>query len=154
MHYMSHTYSTYVLVVDDDPDIRYLLREVLEEEGFDVREASDGVEAWQVLCATDRPAVAIVDHNMPNLNGPGLMAHLVKDGSMVQRVSVIYTTAAMHGSTPHSIAPALQTLLDRLAAFILWKPFEVDDLIRAVMEAAMLLAARDEPDATASAGYR
>jgi CheY-like chemotaxis protein len=154
MQDMSLAYTTHVLVIDDDPDIRYLLRELLEEEGFVVSEAADGVEAWDILRSTCRPAVAIIDHNMPNLDGPGLMAYIANDTMLLRRVAVIYTTAAMHGATPHGIPPALQHLLDDLSAFVLWKPFEVEDLIRAVVDAALLLSRRDETDVTAPAWYR
>jgi two-component system, NtrC family, nitrogen regulation response regulator NtrX len=148
---MPHAYATYVLIVDDDPDIRCLLRDVLEDEGYDVREAADGLAAWETLCAVDAPAVVIIDHNMPNLDGPGLMKRMVGDSAIASRVAVIYSTAAMHGATPHSIAPALERLLEALSASLLWKPFDVDDLLQTVSEAASHLTAHDEQASSAHA---
>ena len=148
---MTANYTPYVLVVDDDPDIRFLLCEVLEEEGYEVIEAADGVEAWDALRESERPVVVIVDHNMPKLDGPGLLTHMAHDERILARAAVVYTTAAMHSSAAHGVTPALYALLEDLSASILWKPFEVDDLTRAVTQAAMRLSHRREPDAAAHA---
>src|SRR5690349_8754611 len=148
---MTQDYSTYVLIVDDDEDIRVLMREVLEEEGYHVEEASDGADAWGRLTTTDTPAVAIIDHNMPYLDGPGLMARMVREASLLPRTAVIYSTAAIHGASPHHIELSLARLLDTLSASILWKPFDVDDLLRAVAVAAARLAGQGEEDANAYA---
>jgi DNA-binding response OmpR family regulator len=57
-----------VLVADDDPDIRQLVRLRLERSGYDVISAEDGVGALQL--ARDRsPDLAILDVSMPNMNG-------------------------------------------------------------------------------------
>lgn len=58
-----------ILVVDDDPAIRQLVRDKLDREGFEVWEAASGQEA---LAAVDRrglPHLAIVDLNMPGMDG-------------------------------------------------------------------------------------
>jgi CheY-like chemotaxis protein len=144
---MTQDYSTYVLIVDDEEDIRVLIREVLEEEGYRVKEASDGFEAWGTLTTTATPAVIIIDHNMPYLDGPGLMARMVSEASTLPRVAVIYSTAAMHGARPYHIELDLARLLDALSASLLWKPFDVDDLLRAVAAAATYLAEHGEEDA-------
>jgi DNA-binding response OmpR family regulator len=57
-----------VLVVDDDPDIRGLLRELLDRRGFDVTEARDGQEALRAFFA-DRPDLVVLDVSMPVLDG-------------------------------------------------------------------------------------
>lgn len=58
-----------VLIVDDDDDIRFLLRSQLERAGYDVAgEAAGGAEAL-VLCASDPPDAIILDLLMPNMNG-------------------------------------------------------------------------------------
>jgi DNA-binding response OmpR family regulator len=57
-----------VLVVDDDPDIRGLLRELLDRRGFDVTEARDGQEALRAFFA-DRPDLVVLDVAMPVLDG-------------------------------------------------------------------------------------
>jgi two-component system, OmpR family, response regulator len=57
-----------ILVVDDDPRIRELVRVFLQNEGFDLIEASDGVEALSKLEAVKADLV-ILDIMMPNLDG-------------------------------------------------------------------------------------
>ncbi|MCC3373092.1 response regulator transcription factor [Cohnella sp. REN36] len=59
---------TRLLVVDDDPHIRELVRVFLASEGFDVREASDGVEALELM-ASVQIDLAILDVMMPKMDG-------------------------------------------------------------------------------------
>lgn len=58
----------HILVVDDDPDIRGLVRELLDRRGFDVTEAGDGQEALRVLF-DQRPDLVVLDVSMPGLDG-------------------------------------------------------------------------------------
>ncbi|HEX7255659.1 MAG TPA: response regulator transcription factor [Gaiellaceae bacterium] len=57
-----------ILVVDDDADIRGLVRELLERRGFSVAEAMDGKQALQELYAV-RPDLVILDVGMPGMDG-------------------------------------------------------------------------------------
>lgn len=57
-----------VLVVDDDPDVRGLLREMLERAGCLVREARDGREALRILYDA-RPDIILLDVTMPDMDG-------------------------------------------------------------------------------------
>ncbi|MBB6669273.1 response regulator transcription factor [Cohnella nanjingensis] len=59
---------TRLLIVDDDPHIRELVRLFLVNEGFDVREASDGVEALKLMESVQID-LAILDVMMPNMDG-------------------------------------------------------------------------------------
>ena len=60
-----------VLIVDDDPDIRLVLRIILEADGFDlVGEAAGGQEGERCFMALDpQPSVVLVDSRMPDLSG-------------------------------------------------------------------------------------
>src|SRR5215204_6257605 len=57
-----------ILVVDDDTDIRALLRELLERRGFSVAEAADGRQALQKLYG-GRPDLVLLDVGMPGMDG-------------------------------------------------------------------------------------
>ena len=57
-----------VLCVDDDEDIRLLLRELLERAGYTVDEAPDGKTALRMLFA-NTPALVILDVTMPDMDG-------------------------------------------------------------------------------------
>jgi signal transduction histidine kinase len=62
-----------LLVVDDDSDVRDIVGRVLEELGYDVREASNGKEALAALSDFD-PDLLVVDFAMPNMNGAEIVA--------------------------------------------------------------------------------
>jgi DNA-binding response OmpR family regulator len=57
-----------ILVADDDPDIRGLLRELLDRRGFAVTEARDGQEALRAFF-DERPDLVVLDVAMPGLDG-------------------------------------------------------------------------------------
>lgn len=57
-----------ILVVDDDADIRGLVRELLERRGFTVAEAADGRQALQEFY-DGRPDLVVLDVGMPGLDG-------------------------------------------------------------------------------------
>jgi two-component system, OmpR family, response regulator len=59
---------TQILIVDDDPHIRELLRLLLQNEGFEIREAGDGVEALALL-ESAKADLVILDIMMPNMDG-------------------------------------------------------------------------------------
>ena len=60
--------GAHILVVDDDPDIRELVRELLGRAGYRVTDARDGREGLRALYA-GRPDLVILDVNMPELDG-------------------------------------------------------------------------------------
>src|SRR6202795_4543464 len=57
-----------ILVVDDDPSTRFLMRRALEHLGFEVIEAADGIEGYQRY-ERHRPDLLLVDVMMPRMNG-------------------------------------------------------------------------------------
>ena len=63
--------SVRVLVVNDNADVRLLVRTVLELEGFEVIEAAGGAAAFALLDdpITSEPAVVVVDNRMPDVSG-------------------------------------------------------------------------------------
>jgi two-component system KDP operon response regulator KdpE len=62
------TKSSTILVVDDEPQIRRVLRTALSAEGYAIVEARDGQEALEKLRA-ERPDLVLMDANMPVLDG-------------------------------------------------------------------------------------
>jgi diguanylate cyclase (GGDEF)-like protein len=65
-----------VLVADDSATIRALLESALSAWGFEVVEAKDGAQAWAALEAPDAPSLAILDWEMPGLDGVELCRRL------------------------------------------------------------------------------
>jgi DNA-binding response OmpR family regulator len=60
--------SERVLLIDDESDVRALLRDLLTDAGFVVEEASNGVEGLRALYAT-HPALVLLDLGMPQMDG-------------------------------------------------------------------------------------
>jgi len=81
-----------VLIIDDEPSNRYLLRQILEYGGYTTLEATDGEEALHLLARTSAD-VAIVDFNMPRMNGPEFIKTLRGGDERLRRLSLIVYTA-------------------------------------------------------------
>lgn len=62
-----------VLIVDDDPTLRDLLREMLEEEGYRVLQAAEGSIALDILRSSPHRLVVLLDYLMPGMGGKGLL---------------------------------------------------------------------------------
>jgi CheY-like chemotaxis protein len=72
-----------VLVVDDDRDIRDVLTDALEAEGYRVVTASDGHEALNWLrSAAERPCIILLDLMMPRMDGVQFRTELLNDGAL------------------------------------------------------------------------
>ena len=64
---------TWVLVVDDDADTRDMLTEALADEGYQVRTVASGQAALEVLGREGPPALILLDHRMPEMDGPAFL---------------------------------------------------------------------------------
>jgi two-component system chemotaxis response regulator CheY len=81
-----------ILVVDDDPAIRMLIRLILENSGYDAMEAEDGQEALELLSRGTTPMtidLIITDLNMPKVDGFEAIASFQKE---YPRIPVIVLT--------------------------------------------------------------
>jgi len=70
--------TTTILIADDDPDLRDILRTILAPSGFSIVEASDGEMALQTI-RTQTPDLVILDYMMPKMTGPQVCAQLKED---------------------------------------------------------------------------
>ncbi len=132
---------SHVLVVDDDVQIRAMLRCVLELEGHAVREASDGLMALDAMRTSADPLVVLLDLQMPRLTGEGVLAAMACDRELAERHACILMTA-----NAAWLSAASARLLSALGVPLLPKPFDLDALLRMVDEAAKpVLRAHDAP---------
>ena len=67
-----------ILVVDDEPDYRFLLRMLLRDHGVDVVEASNGRQALEHM-ATALPDLVVTDVTMPHMGGAELILRIRED---------------------------------------------------------------------------
>lgn len=82
--------SPFILVVEDDPDIRELICHRLEKDGFALQGVEDGQAAWEFLQDT-RPDLILVDIMMPRMDGITLTRKIRED--MQLNLPVIMVTA-------------------------------------------------------------
>src|SRR5947199_2046630 len=108
-----------ILVVDDEPLIRWSLAETLGESGHLVSEAGDGASAVRALTGADGPFdVVLLDYRLPDSNDLNLLSTIRR---IAPRSVVIMMTAY---GTPEVTSGALN-----LGAFrVVPKPFEVHDM--------------------------
>jgi len=86
------TSTASILVVDDDPSTRFLMRTALEHVGFGVIEAADGIEAYE-LHEKHRPDLLLVDVVMPRMNGYELCRKLRSHAHSAYVPIVVVTSA-------------------------------------------------------------
>jgi two-component system response regulator (stage 0 sporulation protein F) len=109
-----------VLVVDDKPAVRQMVADVLREEGFEVVEATNGVEAlWRLK--SERMDAAVLDLRMPRLGG---LEALRRIRALDPGLKVVIMT-----SYPEAIREQAASLG---AAAVLAKPFEMRELLQAL----------------------
>ncbi len=80
-----------ILVVDDEPDIRDVVRLTLESEGYEVHEAADGEEALEQIRRMN-PHLILLDFKMPQMDGPQVCRTLKKD-LLLQHLPIIMLTS-------------------------------------------------------------
>jgi type IV pilus assembly protein PilB len=79
-----------VLVTDDEPVTRMLLKRLLRREGFDVLEAATGQQAIDIAMR-ERPDLLIIDLNMPEMNGYEAIGRLRTDDEMAALPILVLT---------------------------------------------------------------
>lgn len=80
-----------MLVVDDDADIRKMLAEILELEGYEAILAANGREALGRLRAGVRPSLILLDLMMPGMNGWEFRSEQLQDPDLASIPVVILT---------------------------------------------------------------
>jgi DNA-binding response OmpR family regulator len=108
-----------ILVIDDDPAIVDLVRDILEFEGYQVAVATNGREGITILDQV-HPALVLLDMRMPVLDGWGFARVLRERGTSVP---IVVMTAAQD---------AKQWAQEIGANGYVAKPFEFDELLDAV----------------------
>lgn len=128
-----------VLIVDDDEAIRETLRFALEDAGYEVREAADGLSALRLLRSASEPMVVLLDLMMPGLDGAGVLGAVSGDQRLANEFAYILVTA-----NTKTLTLAFANLLASLSVPTLSKPFDIDALLDVVAEASHRLTERSE----------
>jgi CheY-like chemotaxis protein len=108
-----------VLVIDDEPDVRWLLRLSLERVGHEVILAEDGLRGV-AMAQRQRPDAIVLDLMMPVMDGYGVLEALAKDGRTAALPVLVLTAKAI---------PEEEERVTRAGARrFLTKPFDPEDL--------------------------
>jgi DNA-binding response OmpR family regulator len=113
-----------VLVVDDEPQVVWVLELALGSEGYDVSTACNGVEAMAQISAT-HPELMVLDVMMPRMDGWSVMRELAKL-PVEERPRVVMVTALASG---RDRAAALELGVDAYVP----KPFDMDELLGVIL---------------------
>jgi two-component system chemotaxis response regulator CheY len=81
-----------VLIVDDSRTVRQQLGIVLTEAGYEVVEASDGLDGAEKIAASNDLAMVICDVNMPRMNGIEMLTFLKQDPKHANLLVLMLTT--------------------------------------------------------------
>lgn len=115
-----------ILIIDDEPQIRSMIRLILEREGYEVMEASDGIDGIRVF--REKPAdLVITDLIMPNKDGIGMIIEIKKEFPTVKIV-------AMSGGGLNRPEGYLRGAQRLGAACTLSKPINRQEILRAVKD--------------------
>jgi DNA-binding NtrC family response regulator len=122
----SEKFPKQVLVVDDEPLIRWSVSQSLSDLGFDVSEAPDAATALKMVTTSPLPfQLVVLDLRLPDMHDLSLLGTLRQ---LLPNARLILMTAF---GTPEVIADARA-----LGATVLSKPFELDELNRIVRNGA------------------
>jgi len=115
-----------ILIIDDEPQIRSMLKLMLERDGYEVAEAPDGIEGIRVF--RQNPAELIItDLIMPNKDGIGLIIDLKKEFPNVKII-------AMSGGGLNKPEGYLKGAKKLGATCTLSKPIDRDEMLRAIKD--------------------
>ena len=115
-----------VLVVDDEPLIRWSVTQSLADLGFDVSEAADAATALKIVTTSPLPfRIVVLDLRLPDMHDLSLLGTLRQ---LLPHARLVLMTAF---GTPEVLAEARD-----LGATVLSKPFELEELTRIVRPGA------------------
>jgi len=117
----------HVLVVDDNPDDRKLLRRILEDAGYKVQEAPGGAEAISLI-HTDLPNLVVLDLMMPDIDGFAVLENL-KMNQLTRDIPVVVVTAKELGKSER------ERLQQRVEALLQKGLFDQNQLLDDVLSA-------------------
>lgn len=94
---------TTVLVVEDDDDIREVIIEILEAEGYSTLSARNGKEALDLLEQSAKPCLVLLDMMMPIMNGRQFLDAIMKNSRLAPLPVLIVSAIADKTNTEGSI---------------------------------------------------
>jgi two-component system chemotaxis response regulator CheY len=109
------------LILDDSRAMRMILRRIMHAAGFEVVEAADGRQGLDVLSAGPLPDVALVDWNMPGIDGLSFVKAVRDDPAYRQMTLMMVTTESEHDQVVRALAAGAHEYII--------KPFTADAVV-------------------------
>lgn len=138
-----HGHRCSILVVDDEPDLREVVRLALQAEGYDVALAANGREALQHLRSTPSTCAIVLDLLMPTMNGLEFRMAQLRDRSLAWIPVIVMSGSDLGRDAGY----------DAVEGFVR-KPLDVDRLCAAVRavscQSRLATAQRRGADASAN----
>jgi two-component system, chemotaxis family, chemotaxis protein CheY len=100
---MAGTHAGYVLVVDDDPDIRDMFERVLVRRGYPARAVASAAEAIELMEGGERPSAVLADVLMPGIIGSSLADYL-RSKTDLAAIPIAFVTGVPQLAPPGSTA--------------------------------------------------
>ncbi len=101
-----------ILIADDKPTSRELIRTVLETLGYEITEAADGLEAVR-FAREARPDLIVLDLHMPGLDGFGVLAELRGEKDFEKTPIMALTASAMQGDRERALAAGFSSYVSK-----------------------------------------
>lgn len=115
-----------LLLVDDDDDMRTLVRDLLTESGFAVDEAQSGLQALKLLHAMETPpCLVLLDMAMPGMSGLEVLSELRATPKLAD-VAVVSFTAHAQTTPPRGVRALIRKPIDSTARLMLVRKFSHD----------------------------
>jgi CheY-like chemotaxis protein len=115
-----------VLVVDDSMSVRRAVATLLEDQGYEIAQARDGLEAVKSMEAA-RPDLLVTDLEMPNMNGLELTAHVRSRSELANLPVIMITSRSMDKHRRQALTSGVDVFLT--------KPYTDQELLQHVATA-------------------
>ncbi len=101
-----------VLIIEDNKQNLYLLRFLLERNGYEVAEATDGREGISAACRL-QPAAILLDIQLPGMNGYAVAEELRKHETLKSIPIIVVTSYALAGDREHALAAGATDYIEK-----------------------------------------
>ncbi len=120
-----------ILIAEDDITSKLILESIISKWSFEVVGVNNGLEAWEVLQQQDVPPIAILDWEMPGMDGPELCKRI----KMLDRENPVYIILLTCRTSKEDIVMGLQAGADDYVT----KPFDNNELLARINVAERLV---------------
>jgi DNA-binding response OmpR family regulator len=117
-----------LMIVDDDPDIVFSLKELFEREGFEVTSADNGRNCLREL-EKGFQGIIILDLMMPVMDGLETIKRMSIDGFIEHNTIIVLTAKRIQGDEFNEIYPYITDFI--------FKPFDIKSLLTTVKKIAL-----------------